>query len=165
MRIITLTPIMAEAYVKLGEQLEAETDFLLYGAGERQMSVEQAESMLESIQEQENAVILAAENAGELIGHIMCIGGRAERNRHTVQIVTGVLKMYQGQGVASQMFSKMEEWARKNQVHRIELTVMVHNEPAIQLYKKAGFIKEGVKRDSLYVNHQWVDEYAMAKIL
>ncbi|CCG44495.1 hypothetical protein HBHAL_2140 [Halobacillus halophilus DSM 2266] len=47
----------------------------------------------------------------------------------------------------------------------MELTVMVHNEPAIQLYKKAGFIKEGVKCDSLYVNHQWVDEYAMAKIL
>ncbi|MGP4076511.1 GNAT family N-acetyltransferase [Halobacillus sp. K22] len=165
MKIIKVTPTMAEAYVKLGAQLEAETDFLLYGAGERQMGIEQAETMLKSIQEQENAVILAAENDGELVGHIMCVGGRAERNRYTAQIVTGVMKMFQGQGIAAQLFRKMEKWAREHHIHRMELTVMVHNEPAIQLYKKAGFIKEGIKRDSLCVNNQWVDEYAMAKIL
>lgn len=43
--------------------------------------------------------------------------------------------------------------------------VIAHNEVALSLYKKMGFEIEGVKRDSLYVDGEFVDEYYMSKLL
>ena len=42
---------------------------------------------------------------------------------------------------------------------------MTHNLNAIKLYEKVGFIKEGVKKNSLLVDGNYVDEYYMGKIL
>jgi RimJ/RimL family protein N-acetyltransferase len=42
---------------------------------------------------------------------------------------------------------------------------MAHNEAAIALYQKMGFMVEGTKRDSMRVNGQYVDELYMAKLI
>ena len=54
---------------------------------------------------------------------------------------------------------------RQRGLHRLELTVMVHNTAAVGLYHKLGFGIEGTRKDSLLVNGAYVDEYAMAKLL
>ncbi|WP_277674608.1 GNAT family N-acetyltransferase, partial [Piscibacillus halophilus] len=59
----------------------------------------------------------------------------------------------------------MEEWAIKVQLHRLELTVIVENKAAVNLYKKMGFEIEGVKKDSLKLGERYVDEYYMAKLI
>lgn len=40
-------------------------------------------------------------------------------------------------------------------LHRVELTVMEHNQRARKLYEKAGFKTEGIKRDAVYKNGQY----------
>ncbi|WP_454054312.1 GNAT family N-acetyltransferase [Clostridium sp. Marseille-Q7071] len=47
-------------------------------------------------------------------------------------------------------------------LHRIELSVFEFNERAIRVYKKLGFVKEGIKRDSLYFNHKYHNEIIMS---
>lgn len=47
---------------------------------------------------------------------------------------------------------------------RLELTVRCDNEPAIHLYRKNGFVVEGVKKHTMRVNGEYVDEYTMAKL-
>lgn len=42
---------------------------------------------------------------------------------------------------------------------------MVHNYAALALYRKMGFQQEGIKRDSLWVEQRYVDEYLMSKLL
>jgi RimJ/RimL family protein N-acetyltransferase len=59
----------------------------------------------------------------------------------------------------------MDTWAREQHVHRLELSVMVHNTRGVGLYKKMGFEVEGVKRDSLFVDGAYVDEYYMGKLI
>lgn len=162
--ISIVRPEEAGDFVSLTNQLEKESDFLLYEAGERGMSIKKARSLIEAIGKQENSVLFAAKDDGKLIGHVMCIGGSAKRNRHSAKVVTGVLARYQGMGWASHLFKKIDGWAIDHQIHRLELTVMVHNERAIKLYKKIGFEVEGTKKHSLLVNGKWVDEYLMAKI-
>ncbi|KHE73212.1 GNAT family N-acetyltransferase [Halobacillus sp. BBL2006] len=162
--ISNLKPEEARAFVSLTSKLERESDFLLYEAGEREMSEDKARSMIQSIEKQKNSAIFVARSGDELIGHVMCIGGSARRNRHTVHIVTGVLADYRGKGWATRLFAEVDEWAVEHHIHRLELTVMVHNEPAKKLYEKAGFAIEGTKKDSLFVNGDWVDEYLMAKV-
>jgi len=57
------------------------------------------------------------------------------------------------------------QFTRHHAVHRLELTVMVHNERAIRLYKKMGFEIEGTKKHSLLISGSYVDEYHMAKLI
>ena len=59
----------------------------------------------------------------------------------------------------------VENWAIDNGVTRLELTVMKHNERAINLYKKIGYKVEGVREKSVVVDGDHVDEYYMAKII
>ena len=63
------------------------------------------------------------------------------------------------------MFDYMIQWAKKSQLHRLELTVIEYNEQAVHLYKKMGFEVEGVKRNSLLIDGQYVNELYMAKLL
>ncbi|MGI8317095.1 GNAT family N-acetyltransferase [Halobacillus mangrovi] len=162
--ISIVQPEEASAFVSLSNQLEKESDFLLYEAGERGMSIEKARSFIKSLGKQENSVLFAARDHNKLIGYVMCIGGTAKRNRHFARVVTGVLAGYQGMGWGSQLFEKVDGWAIDHHIHRLELTAMVHNARALKLYKKVGFQVEGIKKHSLLVNGKWVDEYLMAKL-
>ena len=42
---------------------------------------------------------------------------------------------------------------------------MANNTRARALYERMGYLKEGVKRDSLFVDGAFVDEIMMAKLL
>ena len=52
-----------------------------------------------------------------------------------------------------------------HQIHRLELSVVTHNEAGLRLYKKMGFKIEGTKRHSLLIDGEFVDEYYMSKLL
>ena len=49
-------------------------------------------------------------------------------------------------------------------LNRLELEVFSHNIRGIKAYEKAGFKKEGTRRQSLYMNNQYSDEVLMAML-
>lgn len=48
------------------------------------------------------------------------------------------------------------------EMHRVQLEVYNHNPRAIRVYEKAGFIKEGVRRDAICLDGVYRDEIIMA---
>lgn len=74
-------------------------------------------------------------------------------------LVIGVLQEYTGQGVGTGLFRAIEDWAKRIGIHRLELSVMIHNTAAVALYRKMGFEVEGTARDTLFVDGRYVDEY------
>lgn len=155
----------AQAYLALKYALDAETPFMLYEPGERQTTVAAQRQDLEELLQRHNQTILLAEDAGDLVGYVGVYGGRVNRNRHSGYLVVGIRREYTGQGLGTQLFVEMEAWAREHGLHRLELTVMTHNAVAVGLYRKMGFLVEGVARHALKLNGAWVDEYHMAKLL
>lgn len=155
----------AEGLAKLINQVEEETDFMLYGAGERQMNQDIAAKMIGAFSAQRNSAIFVAEMGNELAGYLLLIGGASPRNRHAASLVIGILQNASGQGLGSDMMASAFQWAKEAGLSRIELTVMQHNERAQRLYRKVGFEQEGVKRNSLLVHGEYVDELIMAKLL
>jgi RimJ/RimL family protein N-acetyltransferase len=113
----------------------------------------------------DNQTIFVAEEQGALIGYLGAIGGNYARNKHEVYIVVGILEAFTGQGIGTVLFERLDAWAHEHQIHRLELSVMVHNTRGVGLYQKMGFEIEGIKRDSLYVDGAFVDEYYMGKII
>jgi RimJ/RimL family protein N-acetyltransferase len=155
----------AERYLNLNEKLIRETDFLLVEPGERKSTVDDQRKRIVTFLESENSTIFVVEHEGELVGHLVAISGHSNRNKHSAYLVVGILQEFWGKGIGIKLFEQLEGWARHQQIHRIELTVMVHNESAVALYKKMGFEIEGLKKHSLLVREQYVDEFYMTKLL
>lgn len=155
----------AAAFLRLQQQLDEETTFMLFEPGERQIKVEEQEKRIQHILDQKNQRIFVAEEESRLIGFIAGFGSNLLRTQHSAYIVIGVLQTFAGKGVGTQLMTKLEEWALEKGIHRLELTVMVHNERAIALYRKMGFRIEGIKKHSLFVQGKYINEYYMAKLL
>lgn len=154
-----------EAFLALCKTLDQETQFMMLEPGERTTTVEEQSQRIKNVLSTDNQIILVAEDEDRLVGFLAAFGGGYQRNRSSAYIVTGILQEYAGRGLGTQFFQSVEEWAIAHNIHRLELTVMCHNERAVHLYKKVGFVVEGVKKDSLRINGKYVDEFYMAKIL
>ncbi|MFY3790400.1 GNAT family N-acetyltransferase [Ureibacillus sp. MALMAid1270] len=155
----------AENLINLIKEVEATSNFMLMEPGERQTSPEQQVKVMERIEKRSNATILVAEDDGKLIGYMMLMGGNAKKNQHNAYIVIGILESYRGKGVGTALFEYAEKWAIEKNIWRLELTTITENAAGVALYKKRGFEIEGVKRNSLKINGEFVDEYYMSKLL
>ena len=146
-------------------RVDEETQFMLLEPGERKITIEDQRERIKTILSRNNQTIFVAENDNDLIGYLAAIGGEFKRNRHRAHIVIGILQAFINKKIGTKLFAELEKWTRQHAVHRLELTVMTHNERAIRLYKKMGFETEGTKKHSLLIKGSYVDEYYMAKLI
>jgi RimJ/RimL family protein N-acetyltransferase len=56
-----------------------------------------------------------------------------------------VARPWRGRGVGSALVAAAIEWARAHDVHKLSLAVFPHNTAAIALYRKFGFVEEGLR--------------------
>lgn len=54
-----------------------------------------------------------------------------------------VARDWRGRGVGTALVAAAIEWGRENGLHKLTLGVFPHNEAAIRLYRKFGFVEEG----------------------
>ncbi|MBX9975358.1 GNAT family N-acetyltransferase [Cytobacillus firmus] len=160
-----IKPADAEALAELITKVENESDYMLFEPGERKTSAEAQRKRIEAIQKEDHSTIIVAEKDNRLIGFVMAIGGAARRNRYSAYLVAGILSEHRGQGIGTNLFEELERWACEKHIHRLELTTVIHNQAGVSLYKKAGFKIEGIKKHSLMINGEFVDEYYMGKLL
>jgi RimJ/RimL family protein N-acetyltransferase len=154
----------ASAYVELLRRLDRESTFLLWEPGER--SIEP--SVLRQRSEQSDradGVHLVADASGELVGFLVAYRGHGRRIQHRADFAMAVVAAHQGRGIGHRLLTALDAWAAEVGVSRLELTVMAHNERAIALYERAGYAREGVKREAIRVDGRSVDELVMGKLL
>ena len=155
----------AESFLAMMKTLDNETKFMMYEPDERISTVEKQGKIINELLARDNQTIFVAEDDGWLVGFLGVYGGEFRRTRHRAYIVVGIIREFWGRGVGKSLFLEMEKWSRSKGIHRLELTVMSHNERGIRLYQKMGFEVEGTRRDSLLVDGEYIDEYAMYKLL
>lgn len=164
MKIRKLEKLDGGLFLTLLLALDNETSFMLYEPGERKSTPEEMENRIETINDS-GGVVFGVESNKELVGFISASRGSANRIKHSAYIVIGVLNKESGKGLGTKLFSEVDEWAFKNSISKLELTVMVHNTRAFKLYKRMGYEVEGVKKDSIIVDGEMFDEYYMGKRL
>lgn len=153
----------AEQFWDLMNQLDYETKYMLYEAGERTKNLSAIESIIRNSVDGED-FLLVAETDNKLVGYISAQKGRLNRIAHSAYIVVGILKDYRGRGMGTEFFRRLNAWAEENSVIRLELTVICENEAAKRLYINSGFKIEGIKQKSVCVDGKYLDEYYMAKV-
>lgn len=156
--------IDADAFWQMQFELDKETKNMMYEPNERTKNINLINSLIEKSVEGSD-LLLVAEIDKDVVGFLSAQRGVPNRIRHTAYIVTGIRKDFQGKGIGSQFFRKLDLWARQNAIKRLELTVMCPNIVAKNLYEKNGFVIEGVKKDAMLVDGEYIDEFYMAKLL
>jgi RimJ/RimL family protein N-acetyltransferase len=155
----------ASKLLELKVTLDHETSFMMLEPGERDMDPEAATKQLRERDELSNSVVLVAEKVGRIVGYVEATGGEFTRNRHSAYVVIGVLQTASGRGFGSRLLEAVDAWAQLHGITRLELTVMSHNKRAIALYERLGYQVEGLRKRSIRVHGEYVDELAMAKLL
>ena len=103
---------------------------------------------------------------GELVGRLSITRDPHPASAHVADLGLMVAASHRRHGIGSELMRAAEEWARRAQVTKLELHVFPHNAPAIALYEKLGYEREGFrKRTTAAPDGRFVDAILMAKQL
>lgn len=87
------------------------------------------------------------------------------RRQHAATLGLAVRSDWQRRGIGDALMQALIERAEQwMQIRRIELEVYVDNHAAIALYRKHGFVEEGLLRNYAFRDGQWVDVVPMARL-
>jgi RimJ/RimL family protein N-acetyltransferase len=76
----------------------------------------------------------------------------------------GLLPQWRGQGLGGRLLRESLMTADAFGYLRVELGVFVSNARAASLYRKTGFVEEGIKRRAILINGVFHDEIIMARL-
>jgi len=155
----------APAMLDLNMKLDEESDFMLFEKGERKLSVDSQAEIIKGALDQKNVLWLVAESKnGDLDGYCVVSGKPQFRVKHVGSLVIGVVKKSWSKGIGFRLLESAIERSSDLGFTRLELSVRSDNQRAISLYKKAGFVIEGERKNSLNISGNYFDELYMAKV-
>lgn len=129
---------------ELRVKIDGETEFLDRDAGEDFLSPEDCERIIAEDLLSETSLFLVTEAEGKIVGFARCAGNKLNRFRHKAEFGICILQEYCGHGIGKELLESILNWADAKGVEKIALTVVQTNTNAISLYKKYGFIEEGI---------------------
>jgi RimJ/RimL family protein N-acetyltransferase len=153
----------AEAMVAYLDLVRRESENILWSLDDPLPSIERERAMVSEHAGNPGAVLLAARSGGRLIGFADVEAGRMARVRHRGGLGISTLRDWWGRGLGTIMMNELIAWSRRAGLEVLQLTVYAHNARAIALYRKVGFVEEGVRRRSVrYADGRYADEFLMS---
>ena len=150
-------------YLDMLLKLDNETKFMMFEPGERPTDINIAKNIIDKSVNGDNLVLVAIDGEN-IIGFLSVQKGVPKRIKHIGYVVVGIREKYRSMGIGSKLFSELDIWAIENKITRLELSVICSNTIAKHLYEKNGFEVEGIKRNAMIIDNEYVDEFYMAKI-
>ncbi|MEZ5690965.1 MAG: GNAT family N-acetyltransferase [Rickettsiales bacterium] len=112
-----------------------------------------------------NGDIFTYEQNGKMVAIAGIYSMKPENMRHRAVLFGMYVKPeFHKQGIASALINHIIDDIKPSH-KQLQLTVTTTNNPAIELYKKHGFVIYGTDPDALLVDGKYYDEYLMIKKL
>jgi RimJ/RimL family protein N-acetyltransferase len=157
-------PADAEALTRLAAAVSAEREGWLISADGEWRSVGDERRYLKALRRYPHAAVFVAERVsdGAIIGRLSLARDTHPASAHVADLGLMVAKDARRQGVGRALLHAAVEWARGAGVRKLELHVFPWNEPAIQLYERFGFEREGYRKAHYRRAAEDVDAVLMA---
>ena len=165
-RVRSAVPGDAGRLVALASAVAAEPEgWLLAEARWRTESEERR--YIRALQRHPDAALFVAElESGELVGRLSLMRDPHPASAHVADLGVMVAAGHRRRGTGTALLTAAETWARSARVRKLELHVFPYNEPAISLYEKLGYEREGLRRRHYArVEGGYADVLLMAKQL
>ena len=99
---------------------------------------------------------------GEVVGWCDILEHRGEACAHVGTLGIGLIPSARGQGLGPRLLQTALEAGWRRGFTRIELDVRADNHQARCLYRRCGFVEEGLRRNAYFVGGCYYDGYSMA---
>jgi RimJ/RimL family protein N-acetyltransferase len=158
-------PSDAPALVALLQSVGSEPEgWLLNDANLRSVAAERR--YVRSVRRHPDATLLVAEVDGEIVGRLSLARDPHPSSAHVADFGITVAAQHRRRGIGTALLAAADEWARDAGIHKLELHVFPHNEAAIGLYEKRGYVREGYRTAHYRLpDGRFVDAVLMAKRL
>ncbi len=117
---------------------------------------------LRALRRHPDAAVFVAELDGVIVGRLSIARDPHQASRHVADLGLMVADGYRRRGIGRALLEQAVAWARAAGVIKLELHVFPWNEPAIQLYERFGFEREGLRKGHYHRAGEYVDAILMA---
>jgi RimJ/RimL family protein N-acetyltransferase len=117
---------------------------------------------LKAVRRHADAAVYVAVAADEIVGRLSLARDPHPASTHVADLGLMVAADHRRQGIGTALLDAAVAWAKGSGVRKLELHVFPWNEPAIQLYERFGFEREGVRRAHYLRDGAAVDALLMA---
>jgi RimJ/RimL family protein N-acetyltransferase len=143
--------------------VSAEPEAWLISVGGQWRSVGEERRYLKAVRRYPDAAVYVAErNDGAIVGRLSLARDTHPASSHVADLGLMVSADARRQGIGRALLAAAVDWARSSGVAKIELHVFPWNEPAIRLYERFGFEREGYRKGQYRRGGEDVDAILMA---
>jgi ribosomal protein S18 acetylase RimI-like enzyme len=163
LRIVQFTYRHAHLFSKLRRDIDRESEHVLAKKDERKENALHIIARLFISQRRTITFLAFADTVA--IGYVSLVFPKFIKLRGNAYLTIAVREKYRGLGVGSMLMDRCEIYAKERGTRRIELEVFGKNEKAIALYKRRGYVVEGIKKEAVETVDGYDDIIIMAKKL
>ncbi len=157
-------PTDAQGLAELGDAVGAEPEgWLVTTNGWRSATDERR--YLRAIRRYPHAAVFVAEDDGLIVGRLSVARDQHPASHHVADLGLIVAATHRRRGIGTALLEAAAEWARESGVSKLELHVFPWNAPAVALYERFGFVKEGYRHAHYRRGDEYVDAILMAYLV
>jgi RimJ/RimL family protein N-acetyltransferase len=154
-------PADAPALVALARSVASEPEGWLLSSDEWRGAAAERR-YLRSVRRSRHAAVFVAEAPEGLVGRLSVARDPHPASSHVADLGLMVAATHRRRGIGWALLERTVEWARGNGILKLELHVFPHNEAAIALYDRFGFVREGYRSRHYRRGGEYVDAVLMA---